>query len=161
MYLEVRAELKEAGTVEGSGGNFTVATPNDLWEYRSAAYYLDNGQLCRRSFAFNPPPVRECLVDGIRAWEFLWSIDTSGDGQADVLTTTPTAAQLRGAVAVRICLLLESERELQNFIDDKVYTLCGVAQNGGAALGGGFLRRVFEKNVELRNASNVILFREF
>lgn len=165
-YLEVRAELREAGYLLGDGGTYTIDAPDAVWQYRSVAYYLDNNRLCRRSFAFNPPQASECLIDGIESWVFQWGIDTDGDSRADefqVMTpgdATDTEA-LRGAVSVRICLLMRSANELRNYTNEKVYTLCGVDQNGGAAYSDGRLRRVFERVVELRNASNVIRFRAF
>jgi len=160
MYLEVQAELKQAEAFKGSGSNYTIALPDNVWEYRSVVYYIDSAtkQLCRQSFAFSPPQDSECLVGGIADAELLWSIDTSGNGQANLATRAPTTAQLRFAVGVRICLLLESEKELRNAANSRSYTLCGATP---VTFNDGHFRRVFEKNVELRNASNAILFRSF
>jgi len=166
-YLEIRAELKEVAYVHGGGGSsYTVDAPDSLWEYRSVAYYLDDSdadgtlELCRRSFEKDPPEPRECLISGIEDWQFLWSLDTNSDGRADTVesSSTVTPNELRGAVGVRICLLLRSEDELRNFNNDKTYTLCGDTKG---PYNDGRLRRVFEMNVELRNAVNTIRFRSF
>jgi type IV pilus assembly protein PilW len=54
------------------------------------------------------------LVDGIEQMQVEYAIDTSGDGTADVFTSTPTAVQWPQAVGARIWVLARSNDSSKN-----------------------------------------------
>ena len=143
----------------GTGGSYAVASPNDLWQYRSVVYYIDDGSLCRQRLTHSlmSKSPAECLVDGIADAELLWGIDagsgstSAGDGQADLYTTTPTSAQMRGAVSVRICLLLESEGELRSYTNDNTYAMGNENYTPADTAGRGYRRKLYTSTVQLRN----------
>ncbi len=111
--------------------------------------------LCRRYLndLVNPPLMQEdCLAEGVENLQIEWGIGTDAvgkDGSVERYTSTPTAAQLFEARAVRIHLLVgATAANVQASNDAKTYTLGDLAAFTPAA---GVLRRSFTTTVQLKN----------
>ncbi len=133
----------------------------DLSEYLPAVFFLRSHSrvsgdgipgLCRKrpGRSSNRMAPTECLVEGIENLQLEFGIDDDGDAQADRFEPAPTVAELPRAVAARIHLLVRSVNPVPGYIDDKSYTL---GANRIAAARDGYVRRVVQATVQLRNST--------
>jgi type IV pilus assembly protein PilW len=173
IFLNVK-NLVNLEYVQGDGSSLTLDNGENLWEYRSAAYYISSDnpdttnpnnvpQLCRVTLNTTSPS-EECLIRGVEGIRILWGIDTDRDGRANRLDIAPDPEDLRFAITAKICMLMRSTDEIRNYTNDKSYSLCGdpidFGSGAGVAPGDGFLRRVIEQTVDVRNSAAMNLFRE-
>lgn len=107
--------------------------------------------LCRKVLSESALSVgpTECLVEGVENMQLEFGVDSDGDQQADYFVDNPTDAELAGAVATRIYLLVRSVGEIGGYTNDKAFTL---GQTAIAAADDGFYRRVMQTTVLLRNS---------
>ena len=70
-------------------------------------------------------------------------------------TVTSTYNPYNFAISARVCLLGRSRDQIRSFTDAKTYSVCGYPT---ATPGDGFLRRVFDENVRLRNTIALRIF---
>ena len=92
----------------------------------------------------------QCLVEGVEYLRLEFGVDQSGDGVPDFYLRYPTAVQLQRAVSARIHLLQRGLTRLQGYRDNRQYRL---GQTTVDIAGDGYLRRVFNATVQLRNAA--------
>jgi type IV pilus assembly protein PilW len=148
-----------------------------FWEYQPRIYFLRDyfqtdgdgiPSLCRLALVgdalgspTDPPAgtadVAQCIAAGIEALNIEFGVDTDDDGVANIYSGAPTLAQMETVVSAQIFVLARSAEAVPNYVNSKIYTLGGVAVNGGAAFNDGFYRRVYKTTVKLRNTINLNL----
>jgi len=89
----------------------------------------------------------EVLAFGVEDLQVAYGIDTNMDMNVDTYVNTPTTAQLRQVVALRISLIVRSAKE-----DERVSATVLQAEDGNARGGDKRNRRLFSTTVRLRNA---------
>ncbi len=100
-----------------------------IYRYIARIYYVDaNDTLVRlyleqgtTGMEFKP----ESLVEGVELLRFEWFIDTSGDGEYDVVTRGPTAAQWDDVVGIKVWTVTRSLVEEAGYTDGATYTIAG------------------------------------
>lgn len=98
-----------------------------------------------RANNFNTVP----LVEGIENMQFLYGVDTTGNGSPDSYVNDPTTiADWADVVTVQAFLLVRNLEATQGYSDDKSYTLGDVDI---AAPGDAFKRHVYSTSVRLTN----------
>ncbi|NND67942.1 MAG: prepilin-type N-terminal cleavage/methylation domain-containing protein, partial [Halioglobus sp.] len=128
----------------------------EWWEFTPQILFVRNWSqdegddiptLCRKLLA----PAKaigdtECLVEGVENMQIEYGVDSDGDQQANYFVANPTAAEMNGAVAARIYLLMRSVGEITGYTNDKTFTL---GQTAIAASEDGYYRRVMQTTVLL------------
>lgn len=92
-------------------------------------------------------------AEGIQNLEINFGIDVNKDGISDYFTNRPAAAELLTAVAARIYILARSSDQDINYQDKRIYDLGPVQVDGN---GDQFRRRLFTKNVVMRNTAYML-----
>ena len=98
--------------------------------------------------------VTRSLADGIENLQLEYGIDASGFGTPDSFNSTPTAADWKNVVAVRIFLLARNNEKTAGYTDSKTYSL----NSAGTALTGtpfadGYRRHVYSATARATNIS--------
>jgi prepilin-type N-terminal cleavage/methylation domain-containing protein len=155
--LYLRLDRDGAALERGTTGSAVDAS---LWRFHPQllflrAYSRVRGDgipaLCRlrlSPMAARTAPV-ECLVEGVEQMQIGFGIDGDGDRRADRYVSTLAPGDVARAVVARIQLLVRSPLPLPGHRDNNTYTL-GNTRYG--PVGDGFLRRVLETSVLLRNS---------
>lgn len=147
--------------------NVPLLPPMRFYRFLPRIYYLrdhafDPGDgiptLCRMELqpetsAGDPTPrmAPECIAVGIQDLQLSWGVDTDNDLLIERWLTAPGAAELAGALAVRIQILARSAQPDGTYLNTKTYTLGDRTVSYSAADGDRFLRRVFTTTVGLKN----------
>lgn len=88
----------------------------------------------------------ESLVEGIEDMHFSYGIDTNNDGSPDTFADSPTAAQLRDIVGVKVWIIARALQPSSGYTDGKSYQLGAKAAYAPADR---FKRHVFNTYIEL------------
>lgn len=98
-----------------------------------------------------------CLAEGIEDFHVQFGIDTDADGIANQYLSSPTLAQIEGAVSARIYVLARASDADPAHTDAKTFALGDVNLTQADLTGTNFYRRVFSTTVMLRNPVNLNL----
>ncbi|WP_409524642.1 PilW family protein [Nitrincola sp. MINF-07-Sa-05] len=90
------------------------------------------------------------LVDGIEALHFEYGIDTDNNGEPDLFTSTPTAAQWPNAVAVRVWLIVRSLESSPGHLDSRSYVL---GNETAITFNDSFKRQMYSTTVRINNVA--------
>lgn len=155
--LYLRIEQTGALLERGTAG---VAGDDSLWRFHPQLFFLRDYSrvrgdgvpaLCRIRLspgAQRTAPV-ECLVEGVEQIQIEFGIDSDGDRRADRYVSTLAPADVARAVVAHIQLLVRSPLPLPGHRDNNSYTL---GNTTFGPTGDGFLRRVLETSILLRNS---------
>lgn len=98
-----------------------------------------------------------CIAEGIEDMHVQFGIDTDFDGIANQYKSSPTLAEMEGAVSARVYLLARTSSRDPYFTDSKTFILGDVTLTQADLTGTNYYRRVFTTTVMLRNAVNLNL----
>ena len=146
------------GTGSLTGQQIDCATLAPIYRYISRIYYVtDDDELARMELALNSLGVLAYvssgpLVEGVEGLHFSYGIDGDGDGQVDLYTDTPTAAQQADIAAVRLWLVARNLTPTPGYIDERDYDLGGVEHEIPAGFEG-HKRQVYSTTITLRNVA--------
>lgn len=143
------------------------------WRYMPRIYFIRSffqsagdgiPALCRLDLVGNPlsmgQPTNDpngnsdtvtCLAEGIEDFHLQFGVDTDADGVADQYLSSPTPAQIEGAVSARIYVLSRASEADPAHVDAKAFNLGDVNLTQADLTGTNFYRRVFSTTVMLRN----------
>lgn len=156
IYVHVAAQPELPLVQRGGAG---VAADGALWEYLPQVLFLRTysveagdgiPSLCRKrqGRSSNGMAPTECLVEGIENLQLEFGIDETGNDLVDRFHPAPSPAELAGAVAARIYLLVRSIHPVSGHVDDKSYEL---GRTRVEAAHDGYYRRLMQTTVLLRN----------
>lgn len=146
---------------EVTGADMTSGSGVGLWEYYVKVFYIrpyavSTGDgiptLCVEGLKLSSMS-SACLVEGVENLQLEFGVDGNGDGVADQFKATPSASELRDAVAVRVYLLMRSIGPIAGYTNDKKYTLGSTLVN--YVPNDRFFRRVYSTTILLRNIDDV------
>lgn len=98
-----------------------------------------------------------CIAEGIEDFHVQFGVDTDSDGVANQYLSSPTLAQIEGAVSARVFVLARAGDADPAHTDAKSFALGDVNLTQGDLTGTNFYRRVFTTTVMLRNPVNLNL----
>ncbi len=141
-----------------SKGLYESAVPSDLGVFLGAntldiRYFIDgsgtdNVRLMREvTPAGGIAQPAEVVAFGVEDLQFSYGLDTDMNGEVDSYVDLPTNAQLRQVLALRVSVIMRSEKNEPGAAFGPVQ-----AENGPTRGGDGKRRRVFSTTVRLRNA---------
>jgi type IV pilus assembly protein PilW len=134
-----------------TGYDCTSSAP--IYRYISRIYYVDQNDTLTRLYLENDSSLKfksEALVDGVELLRFEWFIDTSGDGEYDLVSRGPSASQWSDIVAVRVWTVTRSSIEESGYTDTNTYTIAGESWTVPSG-NEGYRRTVQSRTVELIN----------
>lgn len=151
--------FKQVAGTPVPGGSDTI------WPYQVNVYYIRNyantagdgiPSLYRKTLQLSGGGIRMetesgGIGEGVQLFRIQFGVDTNTDGLADYYTATPVAVDYANVVAVRVHLLVRSNRTLAKYTNSKTYTLGDISYT---APGDGYLRKVFTTTIYTRNIIN-------
>ncbi|MCH9674692.1 MAG: PilW family protein [Gammaproteobacteria bacterium] len=154
--------LRSNGTVGSLINTASSANPpgngEGDWQYLPRIYFVRDyletvgdgiPALCRVALANSTLNDVQCVAEGVEDLHFEYGIDTDDDAVPNIYTTTPTAANMDGLVAVRVHLLMRSAEPDPNYVNNKTYQFGDATHS---AKNDGFYRRVYTSTVMVRNS---------
>ena len=133
---------------------YDCATASPIYRFMNRIYYVDGSDILTRLTLDNDGGtirfVPEQLVQGVELLRFEWLIDSSGDGEYDSVSRSPTVTEWQNIVGVKIWLVTRATAEEPGFTDDFTYTIAGdswTVPSGNE----GYRRRVQSRTVDLPN----------
>jgi type IV pilus assembly protein PilW len=92
------------------------------------------------------------VADGVENLSVEYGLDTTGDGVVDSYTTTPTTAQLKDLVAMRVRVIARTTEQIAGYVDGKtIGGEGGLADFTPATADKAYKRKAFVELVALPN----------
>lgn len=158
----VRARGDLIMSTNTAAGGPLVATmadgnPSPIYRYISRIYYVGADDTLNRLYLTAPTVdgdryLIETIAQGVEALRFEWHVDTSGDGFADEVTTSPLINQWPDIVGATVWMIVRSPQAERGYTDESTYSL--PAPGPVFDIPDGFeshRRAVFSKTVEMAN----------
>ena len=146
------ASLMTYQSYQGCSAGSSVPAP--IYRYVSRLYYVDDSDVLTRltldSVGGSIKFVPEQLVNGVELLKFEWFVDSNGDGDYELVTTSPSVAQWQNVVGVKIWLVTRANTPEPGYTDAVTYTIAGA--NWDVPAGNeGYRRRVDSRTVDFPN----------
>ena len=132
--------------------------PAPVYRYISRIYYVGADDTLNRLYLTAPSGAAgdryliETIAQGVEALRFEWHIDTSGDGFADEVTTSPLINQWPDVVGTTVWMIVRSPQAERGYTDESTYSL--PVPGPAFDIPDGFeshRRAVFSKTIEMAN----------
>jgi len=143
-----------------------VAPPRSDWEFRPSIYYVRRyanapgdgiPTLCRKVLrGAGPSMTTECLATGIENLQIEYGLDTTGNGQVNIYSSSPALAEMQDVVSARIYVLARTTDIDVRYTNDKIFSISNAPDY---APQDSFHRRVFSTNVSIQNIRNLNLMK--
>ncbi|MDG1066026.1 MAG: PilW family protein [Luminiphilus sp.] len=128
---EIKLEKVNEGNVLGllSYTGFDCDSPAPIYRLVSRIYYIDQNDTMNRLYLDGAGGAlgfrKEALVEGVELLRFEWFVDTSGDGEYDVVTRAPRVDDWPNIVGVKIWLVVRASQREPGYSDGAIYTIAG------------------------------------
>ncbi len=131
-------------------------TPAPAYRLLSRVYFVNDddelvlAELSRDSGA--SAYVETAMVDGVETLRLEYGLDTSGDGQVDLHTDSPSGTQWANVVMVRLHMIVRNLEPTTGYSDTRTYSVGGSSYTVPVAFQG-YKRQVYSRTVSIRNVA--------
>ena len=131
-------------------------TPAPAYRMLSRVYFVnDDDELVRAELSRDSGAsayVETSMVDGVETLRLEYGLDTTGDGQVDLHTDSPSGTQWANVVMVRLHMVVRNLEPTGGYSDTRTYSVGGASYTVPVAYQN-YKRQVYARTVSIRNVA--------